>query len=264
MNDQHKALQIFKSLRDRRTWLRELRGRKEEEPAGIEAPVDPDPSVKSLDGFYAFAWPDVLLSHSQVFQDLWVLYELGRPESGYFIEFGVANGTTMSNSFMMERRLGWTGIVSEPNPTFHKRIGEARTCHFTAKAVYAETGLTLSFACAERPMFSRLEAPGAAEAHEIEVAESFDVETISLNDLISEFEAPEVIDYISIDTEGTELDILKAFDFSQRRVRAVTVEHNYTEMREELYALMTAQGFVRRFPELSRFDDWYLHESVLR
>lgn len=265
MNDSQRALQIFKSLRDRRQLLREARDEKREIVDDAPPPEDPDPSVKSIDGFYAFAWPQVLMSHSQVFQDLWMLYELGRPESGYFVEFGVGNGTTMSNSFMLERRLGWTGIVSEPNPAFHKRIGEARVCGFTAKAVYAETGLRLTFSCAERPMFSRLEAPGmdGTAAHDIEVEQSFDVETISLNDLLTEFEAPEVVDYVSIDTEGTELDIIQAFDFSRHRVRAFTIEHNYTDAREKILDLMAANGYRRRFPELSRFDDWYLHESVL-
>ena len=263
MSDSKRAMEIHKSLRDRRLLLRDLRLAKQEEENPPEPPVDPDPSVKSLEGFYAFAWPDILLSHSQIFQDLWVLYELGRPEEGYFVEFGVANGTTMSNSFMMERRLGWTGIISEPNPGFHKRIGEARVCHFTPKAVYKETGLTLTFSCAERPMFSRLESPGASMAHEIDVSDSFDVETISLNDLLDAYDAPDVIDYVSIDTEGTELEILESFDFSKRLVRAFTVEHNHTDMREKIFDLMTAQGYERRFELLSRFDDWYIHRSVL-
>lgn len=265
MNEQQRSLMVFKDLRDRRKHLRELRGRKEAEAAPPPAPQDPNPGEKTIEGFHAFAWPLVLQSHSQVFQDLWVLYELGMPKTGYFVEFGAANGMTMSNSFMMERRLGWQGIISEPNPGFHDSIARARKCHFSPKAVYSETGQVIEFSCAERPMFSRLEAPGTEETatHAIEVQSTVRVETISLNDLLDAFDAPAVIDYLSVDTEGTELDILRAFDFSRRRVRALTVEHNFTSMREALYDILTAQGYRRRFAGLSRFDDWYLHESVI-
>ena len=265
MNEQQLSLHIFKNLRERRQHLRALRKDKLPLDDGAPAPVDPDPGRKSLEGFHAFAWPHLIRSHAQVFQDLWVLYELGMPETGYFVEFGAANGTTMSNSFMLERHLGWEGILSEPFPEFHDRIRAARKCHFTDKAVYSETGRVLEFSGATRPMFSRLEAPGTEETavHDIEVKTSFPVETITLNDLLDSFDAPAVIDYISVDTEGTELDILRAFDFGPRRVRAFTIEHNYTPMREEIAAILAPQGYVRRFPGLSRFDDWYLHESEL-
>lgn len=256
---------IFRDLRDRRKHLRELRRTGQPLPDATDAPVDPMPGEKTVDGFHAFAWPRVQDSSAQVFQDLWVLYELGLPESGYFVEFGAADGRTFSNSYMLEREMGWSGILSEPFPHFHPKIEKFRKCHFTPKAVYAESGRTLEFSGAERPMFSRLEAPGidATAAHDIEVTDRFPVETISLDDLLDEFAAPDVIDYISVDTEGTELDILRAFDFSRRHVRAFTVEHNHTSMRDDLHALFTAQGYVRHFPYLSRFDDWYVHQSEL-
>ena len=88
------------------------------------------------------------------------------------------------------------------------------------------------------------------------------VQTISLNDLLDEFDAPDEIDYMSVDTEGSELEILSAFDFSKRQVKLFTIEHNFTPLRAEIYNLMTSKGYVRRFPEYTRFDDWYVHESL--
>ena len=88
------------------------------------------------------------------------------------------------------------------------------------------------------------------------------VQTISLNDLLDEHQAPNEVDYMSVDTEGSELEILKAFDFTKRRVKLFTIEHNFTPLRAEIFELMTAQGYVRRFPEYTRFDDWYIHRSL--
>ena len=86
------------------------------------------------------------------------------------------------------------------------------------------------------------------------------METISLNDLLIQAQAPRTIDYLSADTEGSELEILAAFDFDRWDVRAISVEHNCTDNQEKLYALLTARGFRRQFPELSWFDDWYVKD----
>ena len=89
---------------------------------------------------------------------------------------------------------------------------------------------------------------------------NYQVETISLNDLLRRHQAPTMIDYLSIDTEGSEFEILSHFDFSEFRFRTITCEHNGTEAREKIFDLLTANGYVRKHPELSKFDDWYVLE----
>jgi hypothetical protein len=112
-------------------------------------------------------------------------------------------------------------------------------------------------------MISRLVQPGSGTAgeSEIEVNETIDVETIGLDDLLDDAGAPATIDYRSVDTEGSEFDILSAFDLARRRIGAFSVEYHSTPARAELQDLLTSRGLMRRFPDLSRFDDWYLHES---
>ncbi|HEX7947688.1 MAG TPA: FkbM family methyltransferase, partial [Phenylobacterium sp.] len=70
--------------------------------------------------------------------------------------------------------------------------------------------------------------------------------------------APRRIDYLSLDTEGSELDILAAFDFDAWDVRLITVEHNHTDRREAVFDLLTGKGYARKFESLSRVDDWYV------
>ena len=91
-------------------------------------------------------------------------------------------------------------------------------------------------------------------------AETFAVETVSLNDLLSQHGAPDVIDYLSVDTEGSEFDILDAFDFEKFKIRVITVEHNFKpEARESIRRLLESRGFRREFEIFSRADDWYFH-----
>jgi methyltransferase FkbM-like protein len=87
---------------------------------------------------------------------------------------------------------------------------------------------------------------------------------VSLNDLLRTHNAPREIDFMSVDTEGSEGDILKAFDFGKYDVKVMTVEHNFVEpKRGEIHDLLTANGFVRIFEALSKFDDWYVKRAIV-
>ena len=86
----------------------------------------------------------------------------------------------------------------------------------------------------------------------------YHVETISLNELLDSHKAPLTIDYLSIDTEGSEFDILKKLNFSKYRFKVITCEHNYSPNREKIYDLLKGNGYERKFKDFSKFDDWYI------
>jgi hypothetical protein len=86
----------------------------------------------------------------------------------------------------------------------------------------------------------------------------YDVKTISLEDLLDKYDAPAEIDYLSIDTEGSEYDILSALNFEKYRFKVITCEHNYAAQREKIFSLLTENGYVVKHRELSLFDDWYV------
>jgi hypothetical protein len=77
-------------------------------------------------------------------------------------------------------------------------------------------------------------------------------------DLLRKFNAPNKIDYLSIDTEGSEFDILEAFDFNDYQFSVITCEHNHTPSREKIFDLLTHNGYSRKFEQLSYWDDWYV------
>jgi len=75
---------------------------------------------------------------------------------------------------------------------------------------------------------------------------------------LKKHQAPKEIDYLSIDTEDSEYDILTNFHFSEYKIKVITVEHNFTAMREKIYDLLTRNGYERKYENLSRWDDWYI------
>jgi len=202
-------------------------------------------------------------SASQLLQDLWVAYELGSKTGGFFVEFGASDGATSSNSLYLERELGWTGILAEPARIAHPYLHARRTCAIDERCVWIETGKRLVFNQTTPPDHSTIDAysDGDMHAESRKDGQRYEVETVSLNDLLSHWGAPRRIDYLSVDTEGSELDILRAFDFGAYEIGLISVEHNYTDRRQALFELLSSKGFARKFEALSRADDWYVRAT---
>ncbi|WP_323813312.1 FkbM family methyltransferase [Cellvibrio sp. NN19] len=217
--------------------------------------------------FYSFCQPKLFLSHSQILQDLWVLYMLKEKENGYFVEFGACDGLSMSNTLLLEQRYNWKGILAEPNPIWHEQLLKSRKASICKKCVSSSSGEIISFlSTPNEPELSRIEKIIPNDIHEKngnrDLTDRIDVETISLNDLLDQYNAPSYIDYLSIDTEGSELEILKSFDFSRHQIQLISIEHaGDTEKRVEIKNILEGNGYTRWRPELSRWDDWFFKQK---
>lgn len=199
------------------------------------------------------------LSKAQLQQDLFVLMYLNFKQKGYFVEFGATNGISLSNTWLLENKFGWSGILAEPAHIWHEALLKNRKSTVEKRCVWISTGEKLQFREAES--ISTLQGFGEDDAHATlrKKGKVYEVETISLLDLLKESKAPKLIDYLSIDTEGSEFEILEAFDFKQYSFRVISVEHNYTSMRDQIFELLTKNGYQRIHPEISLFDDWYVY-----
>lgn len=82
-------------------------------------------------------------------------------------------------------------------------------------------------------------------------------------DLLIKNNARKFIDYLSLYTEGPELSILQGFDFSKFSFGIIAVEHNYKNDRDKIFALLSSAGYLRRFTNLSKWDDWYFNSRLL-
>lgn len=202
-------------------------------------------------------------SKSQIRQDLFVLSHLGFKKNGYFVEFGATNGYDLSNTYLMEKELGWVGILAEPATIWHNDLKSNRNCNIETHCVWKDSTSTLTFNQVAVAELSTIDSYSDTDSHKEARKEgkTYSVKTISLMDLLSKYNAPTHIDYLSIDTEGSEYEILSNFDFSKYSFSVITCEHNYTPMREKLYSLLTQHGYQRVFEDLSLFDDWYVRSA---
>jgi len=199
-------------------------------------------------------------SRSQLRQDVFVLSELAFKREGFFVECGAADGLRLSNTYLLEREFGWRGIVAEPARIWHTALSTNRKCRIETQCVWSSSHRTLVFNQVEQAELSTISAFTTCDVHRSarKKGASYMVSTISLLDLLAKHDAPAVIDYLSLDTEGSEFQILNAFDFQQYQFRVITCEHNFTPMRDKIYALLTSHGYRRKWEEISAWDDWYV------
>ena len=203
-------------------------------------------------------------SKAQIRQDLFVLNELNFKKNGFFVEFGGADGIHNSNTFLMENRFEWDGIIAEPAKIYHEILLKNRKCKIEKKCIWNKSDKKLQFNQAKSPVLSTIELFSDLDLHKNlrKNGEVYLVDTISLNDFLMKYNAPNIIDYLSIDTEGSEYSILENFNFNEFKFRVITVEHNHTKNREKIFSLLSKNGYLRKFEQLSQFDDWYIHPKL--
>ncbi|WP_298343691.1 FkbM family methyltransferase [uncultured Algibacter sp.] len=199
------------------------------------------------------------LSNAQLKQDLFALMESKFKQDGYFVEFGATNGISLSNTYLLEKEFNWIGILAEPSKYWHGELALNRQSIIDKRCVWKDSGEKLAFVEVENAILSTVKGFGEDDAHSERRKDSisYTVESISLNDLLDYHKAPKIIDYLSIDTEGSELVILEGFDFTKYKFRSITVEHNFSKNRSGIYKLLTNAGYERVFEDFSSYDDWY-------
>jgi FkbM family methyltransferase len=202
-------------------------------------------------------------SNSQLFQDLFVINELNYLQNGFYVEFGAFDGLTDSNTLLLEKYYNWQGILAEPSKEFFPKLEFNRGNNsLDNRAVFSKTGVQILFNETTLPSLSTIDLFSMSDGWDRSSGIKYYIETISLQDLLIQNNAPRRINYLSIDTEGSEYEILNAFNFESYEIDIITVEHNFNESRIKIYKLLTSNGYIRKYERISSFDDWYVHERM--
>lgn len=198
---------------------------------------------------------------SQIGQDVYVLNNIfGKKKNGFFIELGAADGITHSNTYAMEKDYNWSGICIEPNPKYKKELEKNRSCHKAFVPVYSSSNKMVNFSIVDYGQFSGI-SNHLGQIGDSKVEKKVKLRTKTLTQICDECNAPKYIDYLSLDTEGTELEILKGFDFNKYTIGYICVEHNYNLLRKDINNFLHSKNYL--FSRWNRFDDEYIHKSIV-
>lgn len=204
--------------------------------------------------------------YSQYGQDITVFELLGRPSCGVFLDIGANDGFTFSNSWLFEEH-GWSGVCVEPHPIMFQTLEQKRNCHLV-NACISDTDNTVNFMVVEGPanMLSGIVEfidTRHIERIDKEIAESggskriIAIEALSPVTLCNRFDIQQV-DYLSIGTEGCELNILKSFDFEKVPVRIIGVENG--SRSSAIFRYLTSREYV--LVKCVGCDEIYRHKTV--
>lgn len=203
-------------------------------------------------------------SYSQIGQDLKVLDFYKNKRDGFFVEIGASNGIELSNTYLLEKTYDWKGVCVEPVPEKFELLCKNRPnslCY--DDAVYNESNKQVIFDIANNyDLLSGISSNidchiSCVNSNKTQIIKN----TISLNDLLEKANSPLFIEYLSLDTEGSELEILKSVDFQKYIFGLIDVEHNYVEpRRSQMRDLLTSNGY--EYIGENSFDDSYKHKSI--
>jgi hypothetical protein len=185
---------------------------------------------------------------------------------GFFLDSGASDGVEGSNTLLLETSYGWNGICVEPNATYfaalvkNRRASCLNCCLYDREGPvdFLETANCLGGIINEyhpahlQHAKATFHVPQDVSGRPLAVQKT----ARTVRSVLRECEAPAVIDYWSLDTEGSEFAILKSFPFDEYKLRVLTVEHNGFPVREQIRKLLEDRGYkrVRALP----IDDGYV------
>ena len=192
--------------------------------------------------------------YSQYNQDKWLNENIFKnKKDGVFVDVGAHNGITINNTYFFEKELNWTGICIEPIETIYNKLTSNRKAESILGCAYNRDG-TVSFNQLDgyTQMLSGI-SNSYNERHnnrinnEIEAyggsRKTIEVKCFTLATILSERNITHV-DYLSIDTEGSEFEILEGIDFDKVTIDIIDLELNYPdEDYEKFHNFLTSKGY---------------------
>ena len=160
-------------------------------------------------------------------------------DKGYFVELGANDGVAQSNSLYFEKNRKWRGLLVEPSPhnfiKCRKNRSPQSSVHCAACVAFDYEGEFVRMAYSNLmstalSLDSDIEDPqahvklGQQFLQGDEVLFEYGALARRLNDLLQESHAPKVIDFLSLDVEGAELEVLRGVDFKVYRFKYILVE----------------------------------------
>jgi FkbM family methyltransferase len=193
---------------------------------------------------------------SQYGEDRILARIFARIPTGTCVEVGAHNGVDLSNTYYFEQ-IGWRCILVEPNPVMWAVIRETRRAVlFECAASGHESQAILHAGVGDgNDVLSTLDA-ASVERIKQRGAQVSDVpvRTRRLDDMLEESRV-ERLDFVSIDVEGHELDVLQGFDLNRWKPQFVILEDNSNLRESSVVGFMLARGYTRFFR--TGCNDWY-------
>lgn len=172
---------------------------------------------------------------------------------GFFVDVGANDPFKDSQSWHLER-LGWGGLLIEPLPDAAERLRQSRRAIVVEVACTSPERANRSAVLRVAGPFSSLESDlrvvGAQAQSEIEVP------TRTLDDVLRTH-AVDRVDFVSIDVEGHELEVLRGFSVERYRPALILIEDHAFDLSRHRALKRRGYRLIRR----TGLNAWYVPAS---
>ena len=193
------------------------------------------------------------------FHDLWVMSRSECKREGYYVEIGVYEGDRASNTYKLDKDLGWRGLCIDPK----LNNMDDRTCTQVKVAAGDRNGY-VSFV--DHKGLSGitdtvLDKNKNVHAEKLSASGKYQVEMKKTGEIFDQNKVPRIVDYLSLDVEGSESMVLNSIPLDKYCFRTMSVEtNNQKHVAHDLRKKLEQHGYV--YWGHSGVDDFYVHNCA--
>ena len=190
--------------------------------------------------------------HSQLGQEAFVVGVTDGAKTLKYLELGAFDPQLLSNTATLRDSFGWTGLSVDPNPEVLEKFKSAKL-----ESTFLNVGV------AGKDVRAILVKDGALSYTQpildLEVQNSDLIQLLSIKKIVEKLSS---IDYLSIDIEGGEFEVLTEFPFERIKPLIITVEHNFREVDVlKIRELLCSKGYRQFLPNRTDFESWFVLEN---
>lgn len=196
-------------------------------------------------------------------QDKWVVKDIFKfRKKGYFVDLAATDGFHQNNTFFLEKRLKWKGICIEPNKFFYNKLIKRRKAKcfceiITNKKIKVDYLINGGVGGIIGDQFDNNIKKREKLIKKAKIKNRVERRnTKSLYNILKIAKAPKVIDYLSLDVEGAEFEVLRNFPFNKYTFLSMTIERPPKELNKILFK----NGYI--FVKNYKVDTFYIHKSL--
>lgn len=167
--------------------------------------------------------------------------------NGVYVEFGARNGIEHSNTYYFEKSYNWSGVLVEPDKRELKSIvgNRPNAKVYTGVAVCPVGIKHVDFAISSNRGWSGIRDSYDDKRWTDTIIQQKRIPCVDLNTI-----CPPKVDYMTVDTEGSELEILRTFNFTSHNVTIIQVERNMLTPKQkqeekQLTNFMKTKGYEK-------------------
>ena len=194
-------------------------------------------------------------SKSETGQDFFALSASNFKQGGTFIEFGAYDGINFSNTYLLEKKFDWSGVLIDPIPSHFESIKRNRNSKSIQAAITSD----------KQNFVNILELPASNLSKLTERRSIFNkihkVKAFTLAEVLDKYFPEKKLDFLSIDTEGNDLDILESLDLNNYEINAICVEHNNRIGSKKIINHMIKNGYDLAWSKYSKNDYWFIRRN---